>query len=116
MRISYHDVESSNIKAIAYDKGKGYVEFLSGRRFAYEMPLELFNKMKAAPSIGGFFSKHVKNTCVVAWNGWHCSASPCQEDAAFASEAATVKFYLCAKCAELPKFTGIPLKPLEKAP
>lgn len=61
-------VESSNIKAIGYDVDSKTlrVEFAPRKdgtvaRYDYaEVPVELFEGMKAAPSVGSFFARNVK--------------------------------------------------------
>lgn len=116
MRLRYHDVKSSNLKAIAFEKGAAYVEFVSGRRFAYTMDRAAFDAFKASEkdSIGSYFARHIKSKCPVAWNGWRCSASPCAEDATVQTESAGVKFYLCPACSKLPIFTRAGLPPFKE--
>ncbi len=59
-------VQSSNLKAIAYDKERKYLEvtFLKGdRAYGYEnVPEETIHALLAAPSKGSYFSKNIRNT------------------------------------------------------
>ncbi len=116
MRPIYKAVTSSNIGALAYADGKLWVEFLSGRRFAYDAPQSLFDQMmdlqKAKKSVGGFFAKEVKGKCQVAWVGQRCSNSPCQSDATLVGETAGVPFYVCDACKGAPQLAGVHLKPI----
>lgn len=111
MTIAYDAVHSTNIRALAFNDGIGYVEFNGGRRFAYRMPRELFDKMKADRSIGGFFAKNVKGKCPVVWNGHCCDASPCQRDAEWKSIPPQREFTLCGSCFRDPRFRGIAFEP-----
>ncbi len=81
MQPVYKAVRSSNIAALAYADGKGWVEFHGGRRFAYVMPESLFTEMAEAVSIGSFFARHVKGKFEVAATSHRCVHPGCQEDA-----------------------------------
>ena len=107
-------IKSSNIRGIAWAKGIGYVEFHGGRRFAYTMSLALFNDMKAAPSIGTFFSKNVKGKCPVSWDGYCCDNSPCKRDATVGAGAATIAFRICEECSKDPRFKDILFTPIQQ--
>lgn len=116
MAIKYQDVISSNIRAVAWEKGIGYLWFGNGRRFAYTMAKELFDQMKAAASIGSFFSRMVKGKCPVVWNGWACDNSPCQENATLqAGEGKAVSFRVCATCSTAPRFEKITFTPIPES-
>lgn len=77
----YKAVKSSNISALAYADGKGFVEFHGGRRFAYAMPESLFEEMAGADSIGSFFARHVKGKFEVAATSMRCGHPGCGDDA-----------------------------------
>lgn len=109
---TYKPVVSSNISAVAYDDGKGYVEFHGGRRFAYAMPKAVFDEMLAAKSIGGFFAKGVKGKFAVAWTGQRCSNSPCEKDATQQGTVAGIAVQVCDACAGIPRLAGVTLQPI----
>ena len=57
-------VESTNIKAVGYDRelSELHVEFKSGGYYIYSKVPELVHgNMMAADSVGGFLNKHLKN-------------------------------------------------------
>lgn len=56
-------VDSSNVEAIGYDSETGelHVQFLSGGYYIYhDVPAELFEELKRAPSIGSFLNREIK--------------------------------------------------------
>jgi hypothetical protein len=107
----YKDVSSSNIQALAYADGKGFVEFGGGRRFAYTMPRAVFNEMESAKSIGSYFARNVKGHYEVAWTGQRCSLMSCRNDATLAGEVAGGKFFLCDACSKDGRYTGFQFTP-----
>lgn len=114
MQPIYKDVSSSNIQALAYADGKGFVEFHGGRRFAYTMPLAVFNEMASAKSIGGFFAKAVKGKYPVASTSQRCNLMSCRNDATLQPVESAGKFVLCQACSKDPRYGGIAFKPIEK--
>lgn len=57
-------VESSNIAAIGYDEESDtlYIEFNSGKTYTYQdVPIELFNGLEMAESVGGYFHANIRN-------------------------------------------------------
>lgn len=118
-RIRYQDVASSNIRALAFDKDVGYVEFGSGRRFAYSMNKKMFDELAGAKSIGTYFARNVKGKCPVVWNGYCCDNSPCKNDATKighpGDDAQAGLFHVCDACASVPRFQGITLKPIPES-
>lgn len=112
MIIYDHDISSSNIHGLAWEKGIGYVEFMGGRRFAYTMSKEIFDQMRAAKSIGTFFSRNVKGKCPVVWCGFGCDNSPCKSDATLQGIVAGGKFHVCGPCSQIPRFAGITFSPI----
>lgn len=112
MQPIYKAVVSSNIAALAYADGIGFVEFHGGRRFSYDMPKALFDQMAAAKSIGAFFAREVKGKCQVTGSSHRCSNSPCQTDATLAGIAGGVPFFVCDACRNAPQLAGIELKPI----
>lgn len=63
--IPMHDVESSNIRSMGYDKASKQlrVQFTNGGLFQYKEVLpELVSELKKSESIGSFFSKHIRTT------------------------------------------------------
>lgn len=115
--IAYDELfTSTNIRGLAFVNGVAYVEFHGGRRFAYSMSLEMFNEMRGAKSIGGYFSKMVKGKRPVFWDGYRCDNSPCKNDAAYrAGHAAMPAFYICAPCSKDPRFKDIVFTPVATA-
>lgn len=117
-RIRYQDViGSSNIRGLAWENGVGYVEFMAGRRFAYTMPFDLFEKMRTATSVGSFFARNVKGKCPVVWNGHACANSPCKNDATQVghpgNDARIGVFHVCDDCAATaPQLRAITFKPI----
>jgi lysyl-tRNA synthetase class 2 len=62
--ISLTTVKSSNINKLGYDATRKIlvVEFHSGKRYAHkDVPEDVFDALKDAPSIGGYFAKNIKN-------------------------------------------------------
>jgi KTSC domain len=121
MTVSYEDVTSSNIRAVGFEKGVGYIWFGSGRRFAYKMDRKLFDAMKAAASIGSFFARMVKKECPVVWNGWGCDASPCRNDATLVghpgNDPKVGTFRVCDSCAKTQgQLQNITLTPIPDEP
>lgn len=58
-----HELKSSNIKAVGYDKENKKLEvaFHSGGNYTYnDVPKSLFNRIKRVKSPGKFFHKHIK--------------------------------------------------------
>lgn len=107
---------SSNIRGLAWANDIVYVEFHGGRRFAYTMSLAMYNEMRAAKSIGSYFSKMVKGKRPVFWDGHRCDNSPCKNDAAYrAGPETTPAFYICDPCAKDPRFKNIVFTPLAVA-
>ena len=104
MAIAYDHVHSSNIRALGYANGVGYVEFNGGARWGYTMERGTFEEMKAAKSIGGYFSKNIKGKTPVAFRGHCCSNSPCKRDATKAVTGRQPGFVLCDECAKEPRF------------
>lgn len=104
MTVTYDAVHSTNIRALGYADGVGYVEFNGGRRFAYKMERGVFDQMKADRSIGGFFSKNVKGKHPVVWHGHCCDNSPCKRDATKQVAAGSPAFVLCDTCVKDPRF------------
>lgn len=116
MRVTWRDVSSSNIKRVGWDNGAAHIEFMSGRRFAYEVPKTVFDALVAAPSVGSFFARQIKGTARIASSGWACSNSPCLEDATVQGKGAgDGVFYLCAACQKLPRFARIEFAPISTA-
>jgi hypothetical protein len=105
----YIPVASSNIQALAYANGTAYVEFNGGRRFAYSMPRKVFDEMRAAKSIGAYFSKTVKGKYDVVWRGYHCDLSPCQNDATITGSINGQRFSLCDICGKDARYSNIEL-------
>lgn len=65
MAVILREVNSSNIKAIGYDAGSGdlYVQFSSGSMYRYRsVPSQKHLDLINAPSIGSFFSDHIKTS------------------------------------------------------
>lgn len=55
-------VNSSNIKRIGYREGTLYIAFKSGDVYSYdEVPLEVYEQLAAAESVGQAFHKLIKN-------------------------------------------------------
>lgn len=115
MTVTYDAVHSTNIRALGYAGGVGYVEFNGGRRFAYRMDRPLFDQMKADRSIGGFFAKNVKGKCEVVWNGHCCDNSPCMSDATKQVTSRSPSFVLCDVCAKDPRFGQLEFVPYAAA-
>lgn len=118
-RIQYHDVASSNIRALGFEKGVGYVEFTGGRRFAYKMTKTLFTQMEQAKSIGSFFAANVKKICPVVWSGHCCDNSPCKSDAMLLGTVPGLpQFRVCEPCSKNPRFAEVVFTaiPEEKKP
>lgn len=112
MTIAYdEDIKSSNINALAWDKGVGYVEFIGGRRFAYTMDRTLFTQMREAKSVGSYFSRNVKGKCPVVWTGYRCDNSPCKSNAQVQGHPGNVVaagiFRVCPDCAKIDRFSQI---------
>jgi hypothetical protein len=58
------DVVSSNITGIGYDAGSEVleVEFRTGTVYQYrDVPAEVNQLLMEAPSVGSFFSRHIKD-------------------------------------------------------
>lgn len=111
MKIAYDHVHSSNIRALGFSKGVGYVEFNSGARWGYEMSLKTFNELKGAKSIGSYFAKAIKGKAKVVFRGQCCSNSPCKNDAVSQAAAAGITFYLCEEHAKEPRFDNRTITP-----
>jgi hypothetical protein len=59
--MNWHNVKSSNLKAVAYFEGDVYVEFLTGSKYQYkDVPHHLFEELLAAESIGKFYIANIK--------------------------------------------------------
>lgn len=110
--VAYDAVMSSNIAALGYGDGVGYVEFNGGRRFGYAMPLDVFTAMKTAKSIGAFFAKNVKGVFRVTGTWQRCDSSPCSHNATVHGVVAGIAFRLCDTCAADPRHTGLTLTPI----
>lgn len=110
----YKDVDSSNIQAVAYADGKGFVEFFGGRRFAYTMPKMVFDEMVAAKSIGSYFARNVKGRYEVAGTSQRCNLMSCREDATLQGDVAGGKFYVCGKCAKTGPYANTTLVPINQ--
>jgi hypothetical protein len=57
-------VASSNIKSVGYDprRQRLEVEFVGGKVYEYEgVPLEQYQALMDAGSVGGYFSSNIKN-------------------------------------------------------
>lgn len=116
-KVSYHrDFESSNIGAIGYEDGKIFVEFLNLKRFAYTAPKALFQQLLDAKkkSVGRFFAANIKGKFAVAWAGWRCNLSPCQNDATLEGSAVAggEKFRVCEGCAKTGPYANVALTPI----
>lgn len=58
------EVTSSQMKKVAYDESKQelFITFNNNKVYKYSnIPLRLFNEFIAAPSVGSFFIKKIKN-------------------------------------------------------
>lgn len=56
-------VASSNLSAVGYDEARQelQVEFKDGKKYAYaDVPVEVFNELLGAKSVGSFFMKQVR--------------------------------------------------------
>lgn len=113
--IAYDAVVSSNIRALGFEKGVGYVEFIGGRRFAYTMTKAMFDEMKAAKSIGSYFAKNVKSKCPVVWTGHCCDNSPCKANATLVAAANAPAFKLCDPCSKIPRFINVAFSPIPES-
>ena len=109
MQPIYKDVDSSNIQALAYSDGKGFVEFGGGRRFAYTMPKSVFDAMMTAKSIGSYFAREVKGKYPVAWTGQRCNLMSCRNDATLTDAAG--KFHCCDACSKAGHLSTTTFKP-----
>lgn len=107
MTLHYQPVSSSNLRAVGFQDGIGYVEFHSGARWGYEMPRKLFDEMLEAKSIGTFYAMLIKSRCKVSWTGHCCSLSPCKADATLTGEVSGNKFFLCDTHAKDSRYAGI---------
>lgn len=108
----YKAVTSSNISALAYADGVGWVEFHGGRRFGYQMPKAAFDAIAAAKSIGSHFAREVKGKFAVASTSQRCSNSPCQADASLVGEAGGVPFFVCDACRKGERLAAIVFSPI----
>lgn len=64
MTIIYNKVESSAIKQIAYDTSTSILVtvFHTGSMWAYiDVPIEVYDELIHAPSIGNYFNLHIRN-------------------------------------------------------
>lgn len=122
MRVTYSPVNSSNIAQIAYNEKLLYVEFTSGRRFAYrDVSLVEYADMKSAKSVGGYFAKNIKTKKSVAWNGWRCAATPvglsglqCVKDATLQGSVGAMIVHVCEECSKAQTQLGaLTLRPYE---
>jgi len=60
-KIEMTPVKSSNIAAVGYKDGKMQVQFHGGGLYSYNnVPVEVFEGMKNAESVGGYFHRKVK--------------------------------------------------------
>lgn len=58
-------VTSSNIHSLAWEPNTLYIRFNNGGVYGYsDAPLEVFEEMKGAESVGKFFHARVKNSFV----------------------------------------------------
>lgn len=58
---NYEAVSSSNVEAIAYEGNDLYVKFLNGSEYKYfSVPLETFEALQSAPSVGKFLNSDIK--------------------------------------------------------
>lgn len=112
MRPIYKDVSSSNIQALAYADGKGFVEFAGGRRYAYIMPRSEFNAMASAKSIGSYFARNVKGKYEVAGTSQRCNLMSCREDAVFVGTVAGGTFHVCESCSKDSRYTDFQFTPI----
>lgn len=110
-----HDIKSTNIQAVSWQKGIGYIQFMGGRRFAYTMSKQLFDDMKSASSVGSYFARNIKGKCPVVWNGHACDNSPCQADAVMIGEVGGGKFHVCSACADHPRFEKVVFSPIPES-
>lgn len=53
-------VTSQVAKSIGWQDGLLEVEFHNGRVFTYPVSAEQYAELQAAPSVGGYFSKHIR--------------------------------------------------------
>lgn len=116
MKPIYKDVDSSNIQALAYADGNGFVEFMGGRRFSYTMPKKVFDEMAAAKSIGSYFARNVKGKYEVAGTSQRCNLMSCREDATLRGEVAGGKFHVCDKCSKIGPYANVTLIPISQEP
>ena len=59
--MQFHQVESSNVHAIAHMDNVLHVKFKNGGHYAYTgVSLALFEKMRSADSVGKFLNAHIK--------------------------------------------------------
>lgn len=114
MKPFYKDVDSSNIQALAYADGKGFVEFFGGRRFSYTMPKNVFDEMSSAKSIGSYFARNVKGKYEVAGTSQRCNLMSCREDATLQAEVAGGKFFVCDKCSKVGPYARTTFAPINQ--
>lgn len=108
----YKNVHSTNISALAYADGIGFVEFHGGRRFGYSMPLKVFEAMGAAKSIGGYFAKEVKGKYPVAVTAQRCNLMSCDRDAVLQGKSSTTTFVVCEPCSKSTHLADIVFGPI----
>ena len=112
----YKPVTSSNINAMAYDRGTAYIEFRGGKRFAYSMPRKAFDELAAAKSIGTHFAKMVKGKYEVKWRGQRCDLMSCPNDATMTGSVNGQRFHLCDECGKDARYSNVTLTPLPERP
>lgn len=60
-KIEMTPVKSSNIAAVGYKDGKMQIQFKGGGLYSYNnVPVDVFERLKKAPSVGKFFHRNVK--------------------------------------------------------
>ncbi len=63
MQVQAKFLQSSNIEAAGYARGKLFVKFKSGQVYSYDkVPFTTYREMVEAESVGHYFHLHVRNT------------------------------------------------------
>lgn len=116
-------VKSSSISAVGYDKDESKlgVRFPSGDEYEYyRVPLNVYQEMRAAPSVGVYFNEHVKFKYECSGKIGHTRielpvkdskllvATPCyvallQTKKMMGAKPSTVTYYLWVACGKPPK-------------
>lgn len=61
MPVHMHAVKSTNVEAIGHHEGALHVRFKGGGTYVYDkVPADLFERARAADSVGSFIHQHVK--------------------------------------------------------